>query len=583
MRIVLVNWAHIWDGANKGGGVNGYCQSLGLELVARGHEVVYLSSGVNFWPGPDGQGVGACEVRRYPDWSGIRVFEVINSPVVAPALEQFKNPEAETSSPELERVVGDLFRLIRPDVVHFHNIEGMSAGCIEEARRAGAAVLYSLHNYHTVCPQTYLMRGYRRPCFGSSNGAACAGCVDGPDPAQRRAQRAQHLAGSMNGHAGAAAATNGTNGVAHDDKTRDGRPVLQQLMVELKSLIKPREVVAVAPEAAKPLAPPASMPGRGVTDESSAMGVFIPEGYDWRGYVPHHLEGVPWQSRGPDHPDWQPLDNITDDHSDDGTPPNEYGQRRAAMVAALNRCDRVLAVSEFVRGKFEAMGVSRDVLMTQHIGSKVSRLAQESPGLVFDPPPFDGLGGRRLIRLVFMGFNTYYKGLEMLAESLDLMKPEDLGRFHLYVYAQEGQSMEWWFRRLEPRLGGLTIQHGYRYKDIPWMLGGKDAGIVPSVWWDNAPQTVFEYLACGVPVLGARLGGIPDFVKDGENGLLFRGNDRFDLARTLAEIARRPERLAELRRNVRPPKDITEHAVELEQLYEKCLCSADRSANFSRG
>lgn len=68
MRIILVNWAKIWDGATQGGGVNGYAQSLALELVEQGHEVVYLSGGTAFVPGdvkPDGSATpGECAVRR---------------------------------------------------------------------------------------------------------------------------------------------------------------------------------------------------------------------------------------------------------------------------------------------------------------------------------------------------------------------------------------------------------------------------------------------------------------------------------------------------------------------------------------
>lgn len=559
MRIVLVNWAHIWDGANKGGGVNGYCQSLALELRGRGHDVVYLSSGVTFTPGPGPAGVGPCHVRRHPDWLGIRVFEVVNSPVLAPAFEQFRDPRGETSSPELEARVGEWMRMARPDVVHFHNIEGFSAGCIDEGRRAGAAVVYSLHNYHTVCPQAYLMRGHRRPCLDSQGGAACEGCIETPDPVEGRRERA---AGVKAGGGGAASV---------ERPARPGRPVLHQLAVELKSLVGRGEHER-APEASR-----RADAGVEVTDESSVSGPYPAPADDDRGQTRHLMsEGVPYVPRGPWHPDWVPLDNEPSPEPAWPGELNAYGRRRRRMVEALNGCDRVLAVSEFVRAKFEALGVDGSVLRTQHIGTKARRVAEQVPDLLFDPPAFEEAKPRP-VRLVFMGFNNYYKGLEMLADSLELLTPEYLARLHLFIYAQEGQTIEWRFRRLEPKLGGLTMHHGYRYYDIPWILGGKDLGVVPSVWWDNAPQTVFEYLACGVPVLGARLGGIPDFIEHGRNGLLFRGNDRYDLARTLVDVVRRPGMLQELRARVRPPKGMGEHAEELEAVYHECLGAAARS------
>jgi glycosyltransferase involved in cell wall biosynthesis len=79
-----------------------------------------------------------------------------------------------------------------------------------------------------------------------------------------------------------------------------------------------------------------------------------------------------------------------------------------------------------------------------------------------------------------------------------------------------------------------------------------------------------EYFACGIPVLAAALGGIPDLVRDGHNGWLFRGNDRFDLARRLAALAADPGQIAKTRANVTPPRSMAEHVTELEALYRRC-------------
>ena len=46
-----------------------------------------------------------------------------------------------------------------------------------------------------------------------------------------------------------------------------------------------------------------------------------------------------------------------------------------------------------------------------------------------------------------------------------------------------------------------------------------DVFVIPS-FQDNLPNTVLEAMACGRRVVGFRIGGIPDMVRDGENGLL---------------------------------------------------------------
>jgi glycosyltransferase involved in cell wall biosynthesis len=197
--------------------------------------------------------------------------------------------------------------------------------------------------------------------------------------------------------------------------------------------------------------------------------------------------------------------------------------------------------------------------------------------MIFDPPPFDPpttpWQKQRPIRLHFMGYNNHYKGLPILAEVLEMLSPEHLRQIKLSIFALDGQYIEWLFRRLEPRLaggvggGGLQFATGYHFHDIPWMMGGKDICLVPSVWWDNAPQTVFESLGCGVPVLGAAVGGIPDFVVHGHNGLLFRANDREDLKSRLVEMIENPWMLERLRKNVRSCKSIEDHAREMENVY----------------
>jgi len=555
MRIVQVNWARIWDGATGGGGVNGYCQALSLELIRRGHEVISLCGGTAYKrSGRFGSGIAPCEVRRHPDWLGIKVFEVFNSPVLAPSLAQFRAPMGEVSAPELEREVGRLFDALRADVVHFHNIEGFSVGCVEAARRSGAGVVFSLHNYQTICPQVYLMQGHRRPCFDAENGHKCATCVEAEDPGEEKRRRARA------GFEGPKAYVPVTV-----TKPRETMGTWRRLGSELLGLAGGRDdESAESPEgdASRPLT---TLP---VHDP------FLIGGEDDRGKAPLlRREMEPRRLVTPDDPDWRPLENDASADPPSDKPKNEYGHRRDAMIGMLSSCDRVLAVSDFVRDKFKAMGVVSARIETMHIGTRVNEVASRHRELVFAPPPLTSEDASRPVRLVFIGFNHYYKGLGMLADSLELLTPEYLRRIDLHISSLGGELIEYRFRRLEPRLAKLTYHLGYEQHDIPWICGGKDLGLVPSVWWDNGPQTVLEFNACGVPVLAPRLGGIPDFVEDGVNGLLHRGNDRFDLARRLAWVLDHPSELAALRANVRPPIGMADHAGVMEQVYGQCVSS----------
>ena len=51
-----------------------------------------------------------------------------------------------------------------------------------------------------------------------------------------------------------------------------------------------------------------------------------------------------------------------------------------------------------------------------------------------------------------------------------------------------------------------------------------DASVLPSAW-ENFPHTVVEALAVGCPVIASAVGGVPEVVRDGENGLLVAPGD----------------------------------------------------------
>jgi len=67
------------------------------------------------------------------------------------------------------------------------------------------------------------------------------------------------------------------------------------------------------------------------------------------------------------------------------------------------------------------------------------------------------------------------------------------------------------------------------------VLSDADYLLIPSLWYENAPVAVIEAAAYGLGVIGSRIGGIPELVREGSTGLLFEPGD----AAALADIMRR--------------------------------------------
>ena len=91
-----------------------------------------------------------------------------------------------------------------------------------------------------------------------------------------------------------------------------------------------------------------------------------------------------------------------------------------------------------------------------------------------------------------------------------------------------------------------------------------DALVVPSVCLETGPLVVLEAFAAGVPVIGSRLGGIAEMVRDGVDGFLFQPGNPSDLAYDIEQI---PRQLAALRESIKKPKGVTLVAEEHVCLY----------------
>lgn len=60
--------------------------------------------------------------------------------------------------------------------------------------------------------------------------------------------------------------------------------------------------------------------------------------------------------------------------------------------------------------------------------------------------------------------------------------------------------------------------------------------VLPSIVMENSPLTIYEAMAFARPVLASDIGGIPDLVINGENGLLFKAGDEEELSLKLIEL-----------------------------------------------
>ena len=99
--------------------------------------------------------------------------------------------------------------------------------------------------------------------------------------------------------------------------------------------------------------------------------------------------------------------------------------------------------------------------------------------------------------------------------------------------------------------------------------------VVPSEWYEPFGFTVLESFALGKPVIGADIGSIPDLVKNGYTGTLFRPGDVKDLAEKINYLLDNKNLISEMGKNARETVEkeynADLHYERLMEVYEKVL------------
>ena len=73
-------------------------------------------------------------------------------------------------------------------------------------------------------------------------------------------------------------------------------------------------------------------------------------------------------------------------------------------------------------------------------------------------------------------------------------------------------------------------------EEIKELVGKARFTVVPSEWYENNPLSVIEALCLGTPVLGARIGGIPELIEEGVAGMTFDSGNADDLTNKIGRM-----------------------------------------------
>ena len=234
-------------------------------------------------------------------------------------------------------------------------------------------------------------------------------------------------------------------------------------------------------------------------------------------------------------------------------PSNMTKERYARFKKLLENAAFLLPVSNRVKEIFVNSGIEGNYKV-MHIGNVTAD--KYNPEYYFDET-------REKINMAMLGTLTYLKGVDLF---IKIAQKVDQSKVSVHFYGRSSKYAQ------AIKEAGI-IDHGpYKQVDLPEILADTDIGMCLSVWEDNGPQVVMEFLNNHIPVIGTRLGGIPDFVEDGVNGMLFNPFNEKEFNSVVERInnLERTE-LKRLTNNVNRTTTTQEHCTEMEIVYRKAL------------
>jgi glycosyltransferase involved in cell wall biosynthesis len=156
----------------------------------------------------------------------------------------------------------------------------------------------------------------------------------------------------------------------------------------------------------------------------------------------------------------------------------------------------------------------------------------------------DGMDSGRQ-HLLYAGRLDPSKGLETLIDAMAILKArigERLPPLRIVggpQYEDYGNSLV--RRAAQKGVGDLVHFDGALPDDrIPNLLGDAVASIIPSLWFENLPNSYLESLSAGVPVIASGLGSLASAITHDEDGLLFQAGDPSSLADQIQRLLNDP-------------------------------------------
>lgn len=264
------------------------------------------------------------------------------------------------------------------------------------------------------------------------------------------------------------------------------------------------------------------------------------------------------------------------------------------MLRDGNVCDACVTGSVFNAFKYRCQqgSASKSLLLSLEAGwQAIARHYQQLDAII---SPSEFLRGQLLRKLPHARIDVIVNGIN---DDLPLDADEDDGYFLFIGRLSREKGVATLARahqRMKNHMPLKIVGNGPLYDELvaqfpdAEFLGYKQQGeelnrlikraravVVPSEYYENCSMSVLESMAFAKPVVGGRIGGIPEQIRDKVDGILFEPGNVQALADILDYLALNPQQAKEMGRNARQrlseKYSLNKHTAALLALYQEII------------
>jgi glycosyltransferase involved in cell wall biosynthesis len=138
--------------------------------------------------------------------------------------------------------------------------------------------------------------------------------------------------------------------------------------------------------------------------------------------------------------------------------------------------------------------------------------------------------------ILFAGRLLSLKGVDVLVRAVPKISKSITNDDILFVFAGPGDSSRFRNKLIETNTQAKCLFTGPLPKENVVKLMSKSELVILPTYNDNSPYTILEAMACGTPVVASNVGGIPEIITNGYDGILVKPGSPEILANAIIDI-----------------------------------------------